>query len=57
VLLSALACVIAFAEDPGIRTRLHALSVVSAVRQSFRDAVLFARDHLNGEGYHVIVLD
>ena len=57
VVLVALLCVAVFAEGPAFRARLHALSVVSAVRQNFRDAVLFTRDHLDEEGHHLIVID
>ncbi len=57
VVLVALLCVAVFAEGPAFRARLHALSVVSAVRQNFRDAVLFTRDHLDAEGHHLIVID
>jgi hypothetical protein len=55
--LLALLCVAVFAETPAFRARLHALSVVSATRQNFRDAVLFTRDHLDEEGYELIVVD
>ncbi len=57
VVLLALLCVAVFAVGPAFRARLHALSVVSAVRQNFRDAVLFTRDHLDAEGHHLIVID
>ncbi len=57
VVLLALLCVAVSVEVPALRVRLHTLSVVSAVRQNFRDAVLFARDHLDSEGHHLIVVD
>jgi hypothetical protein len=56
IVIAALVFCGALAELPTVRSRLHALSVVSDVRLCFRDGVQFARDRLDTEGTALVVL-
>lgn len=55
--LAALFRVAVLVYAPASRVRLHALSVISASRENFRDAVLFTRDHLDSEGHHLVLVE